>query len=121
MRYRQRGITLMGLILGSVVVIFAALLGMKLLPSYIEYFAIKKAINGIVLESRGRGAAVSDLRRAFDARQAIDDFAAVKASDLEITKEGNGFSVTAAYRKEVPLFANIGVYIEFVASASSSN
>jgi uncharacterized protein DUF4845 len=120
MRNRQRGITLMGLLAGSVVVIFVALLGMKLAPSYIEYFAIKKAVNGITHESRGGGSAVSDLRRAFDARAAIDDFTAVKATDLEITKEGNGYTVTAAYRKEVPLFANIGVYIEFTASASSN-
>jgi uncharacterized protein DUF4845 len=120
MRNRQRGITLMGLLLGSVVVIFAALLGMKLAPSYIEYFAIKKAVNGITLESRGRGSAISDLRRAFEARSAIDDFSSVKATDLEITKEGDGYAVTAAYRKEIPLFANIGVYIDFTASASSN-
>lgn len=119
MRNRQRGITLMGLLIGSVVVLFAALLAMKLLPSYIEYFAIKKAVNGITLESRGRGSAINDLRRAFDARAAIDDFKAVKASDLEINKEGDGFTVTAAYRKEVHLFHNIGVYIDFTATSSN--
>ena len=120
MRNRQRGITLMGLLLVSVVAIFVALLAMKLLPSYIEYFAIKKAINGITHESRSGGSAVNDLRRAFEARSAIDDFSSVKAADLEISKEGNGYSVSAAYRKEVPLFANIGVYIDFTASASSN-
>jgi hypothetical protein len=118
MRNGQRGITLMGLIIGSVVVLFAALLAMKLLPSYIEYFAIKKAVTGITMENRGRGSAVNDIRRAFEARSAIDDFKSVKASDLEISKEGDSFSVTAAYRKEVPLFANIGVYIDFVASSN---
>lgn len=117
MRYRQRGITLMGLIAGSVVLILVALLGMRLLPSYIEYFNIKKAVAGIALETRGRGGSVSDVRRAFDMRQAIDDFQSVKGSDLEISKEGNGFSITASYRKEVPLFANIGVYIDFSASS----
>lgn len=120
MRYRQRGITLMGLIMGSVGLILVALLGMRLLPSYIEYFSIKKAVTGIALENRGRGSAVADIRRAFDSRSAIDDFSSVKASDLEISKEGNGFSIVAAYRREIPLFANIGVYIDFVASSSSN-
>lgn len=119
MRYRQRGITLMGLITGSVVLIVVALLGMRLLPSYIEYFNIKKAVDGIALETRGRGGSVSDVRRAFDMRQAIDDFQSVKGSDLEISKVGNGFSIVASYRREIPLFANIGVYIDF--SASSGN
>ncbi|MNC98285.1 hypothetical protein D3C83_161980 [compost metagenome] len=70
------------------------------------------------MESRGRGSAATDLRRAFEMRAAVDDFKAVKASDLEINKEGNGYAVTAAYRKEVPLFANIGVYIDFIASSN---
>lgn len=120
MRYKQRGVTLMGLVVGSVVLILVALLGMRLLPSYIEYFNIKKAVSGIALESRGRGGSVSDVRRAFDMRQAIDDFQSVKGSDLEITKEGNGFSIIASYRREIPLFANIGVYIDFSAASSSN-
>ena len=120
MRNKQRGVTLTGLIAGSVVVIMVALLAMKLLPSYIEYFTIKKALAGIALESRGRGGAVTDIRRAFESRTAIDDIKSVNASDLEITKEGNGFSIVASYRREIPLFANIGVFIDFTAASSSN-
>jgi hypothetical protein len=118
MRTRQRGITLMGLIMGSFVLVLVALLAMRLLPSYIEYFSIKKAVVSISNEMRGRGASPNDVRRAFDARQAIDDFQAVKAADLEITKTGNDMQIVAAYRKEIPLFANIGIYIDFLASSS---
>ncbi|HSG74920.1 MAG TPA: DUF4845 domain-containing protein [Burkholderiales bacterium] len=118
MRARQRGITLMGLIMGSFVLVFVALLAMRLLPSYIEYFTIKKAVVSISNEMRGRGGSANDVRRAFDARQAIDDFKAVKAADLEITKVGNDVQIVAAYRKEIPLFANIGIYIDFVAESN---
>lgn len=118
MRARQRGITLLGLIVGSFVVVLVALLAMRLLPSYIEYFTIKKAVVSISNEMRGRGGSAADVRRAFDARQAIDDFKAVKAADLEITKVGNDVQIVAAYRKEVPLFANIGIYIDFVAESN---
>jgi hypothetical protein len=118
MRARQRGITLLGLIIGSFVLVFVALLAMRLLPSYIEYFTIKKALVSISNEMRGRSGSASDVRRAFDARQAIDDFEAVKASDLEITKQGNDVQIVAAYRKEIPLFANMGIYIDFVAESN---
>ncbi|MEO8716692.1 MAG: DUF4845 domain-containing protein [Burkholderiales bacterium] len=118
MRARQRGVTLMGLIVGSFVLVLVALLAMRLLPSYIEYFTIKKAVVSIANETRGRGGSVSDVRRSFDSRQAIDDFKAVRAADLEITKMGNEFQIVAAYRKEIPLFANIGIYIDFVASSN---
>lgn len=118
MRARQRGITLMGLIMGSFVLVFVALLVMRLLPSYIEYFTIKKAVVSISNEMRGRGGSANEVRRAFNSRQAIDDFKAVRAADLEITKMGNDFQIVAAYRKEVPLFLNIGFYIDFVASSN---
>jgi len=118
MRARQRGITLTGLIMGSFVLVFVALLVMRLLPSYIEYFTIKKAIVAISNETRGRGVQVSEVRRSFQNRSAIDNMTAVKASDLEITKVGNDFQIVAAYRKEIPLFANLGIYIDFVASSN---
>ncbi|MGH8708523.1 MAG: DUF4845 domain-containing protein [Burkholderiales bacterium] len=118
MRARQRGMTLMGLILGSFVLVFVALLVMRLLPSYIEYFTIKKAVVSISNEMRGRGGSANEVRRAFDNRRMIDDFKAVNSADLEITKLGNDFQIVAAYRKEIPLFANIGLHIDFVASSN---
>jgi type II secretory pathway component PulJ len=118
MRARQRGITLMGLIVGSVVLVFVALLGMRLLPSYLEYFTIKQALVAIGNEMRGRDAQVGDVRRAFDNRAVIDDIKSVGASDLVISKQGNSYAIDVAYRKEIPLFANIGVYIDFEASSN---
>lgn len=117
MRARQRGITLMGLIIGSVVLVLVALLFMRLLPSYIEYFTIKKAVVAISNEVKGRGVPVSEVRRAFQMRSAIDDIKAISHTDLEISRQGNDYLIAAAYRKEIPLFANIGVYIDFEASS----
>ena len=117
MRARQRGITLMGLIFGSFLLVLVALLAMRLLPSYIEYFTIKKAVVSIGHEMAGREASVTDVRRAFENRSAIDDIRSVKSTDLEISREGNGYYIAASYRREIPLFANIGVYIDFEVSS----
>lgn len=117
MRAAQRGITLLGLLVASVVLVFAALLFMRLLPSYIEYFTLKKTLVAISNEVRGRGVNVNEVRRAFENRSVIDDIKSVRASDLEITRVGNDYTLAASYRKEIPLFANIGVYIDFEASS----
>ncbi len=119
MRNRQQGITLMGLIIGAVVLIFVLLLAMKLVPSYIEYFAVKKALAGIAVDTRGRSVSVAEIRRAFENRANIDDINSVKPSDLEISKVGNDYVVSAAYRREIPLFANLGIYIDFAASSKN--
>jgi hypothetical protein len=115
---KQRGIGLWGLIFGLFLLIIVSLLAMKLTPSYLEFFAIQKALNGIAIERRGGGgASVNEIRKAFEARAAIDDFTAVKGADLEITKDGNDVLISAVYRKEVKLFGNIGIYIDFEASS----
>lgn len=114
MRKKQLGVSLGGLMAGAVILIALAMIGLKLTPSYIEFFAIKKAVNAIASEKAG-GASVAEIRKSFDARATIDDISSVKAADLEITKEGNQLVIAAHYRKEIPLVANVGVYIEFAA------
>ncbi len=114
MRNRQTGISLGGLLLGGFVLIFAALLGMKLAPSYIEYFNAKKAITGIAEGSQE--ASPADMRQSFANRSDIDDITSIKAADIEIVKEGGVPVLSFAYRKEIPLFSNVSVCIDFAAT-----
>ena len=44
---KQRGITLMGLIVACIVIVFVAIGGLKIAPAYIEYFKVKKAVKAI--------------------------------------------------------------------------
>ena len=116
MRNKQLGISLGGLMAGAAVLIVFAMIGMKMAPSYIEFFAVKKAVNALATETRG-GATVVEIRKNFDQRATIDDINTVKGSDLEITKDGGTVVISVGYRKEIPLFSNIGVYIDFRAAS----
>jgi hypothetical protein len=113
MRRRQSGVSLMALIFGFFVLVIVAIFGMKVVPSYLEYRAAKAAV-----EILGRtGGSPADIRRGWEGRAAIDDITTVTAKDLEITREGNQTVVGFAYRKEVPLFGNVGLYIDYAASS----
>jgi hypothetical protein len=113
MRTRQSGVTLMGLFITLFIIVVVALVGMKLIPAYIEYATAKGAIEAIARERNAQSP--QEVRRAFESRAAIDNISAVKGADLEISKEGGGMVIGFAYRKEVPLFSNVGVYIDFAA------
>ena len=113
MRNAQYGVSIMGLIAGLVVVIVLALFGMKVIPSYLEFRTIKTAIEIVAKQAQ----TPADVRRAFDARSAIDDFKSVKAADLEIQREGNEIVIAFAYRKEIQLFTGVGLYIDYAADS----
>jgi len=115
---RQRGVSLMGLIFGAVILIFVLLLGMKTLPPYLEYFTAKKHITQIAQEQRA--GTVGDVRRAWQLKTAIEDVPSVSDKDLEVTKDGGEIVISFAYRKEVPLFANVGVYMDFAATSKGT-
>ena len=117
--HKQTGVSLSGLLIALVILIVVGLVGLKVTPAYIEFFTAKKAIVAVALETKGAGG-VSELRRAFDRRAQIDSIEVVAGKDLEITKDGNDVVINFSYRKEVPLFSNLGIYFDFTASSKGS-
>ncbi len=110
---KQLGLSLTGLLIVSAVLVFVAIVGFKVAPSYIEYFTIKRVVNDIAMENRG--GSVKDVISAFNKRAQIDDIRSLRGNDLEVSKTGEGFEIRAEYSVVVPLFSNISAQIDFVA------
>jgi len=115
MRSKQTGVSLSGLIIVFVILIFLALLGFKIGPAVAEFMSAKNIIKVIAQEKRN--ASVAEIRKAWDQKTMIDEIKTISATDLEITKDGGDVVISIAYKKEVPLFANIGLYIDFAANS----
>jgi hypothetical protein len=114
---RQRGMSGIGIFVILVLVVFAAIIGMKVTPAYIEYFTIKKAIAAITQSGELRGGSVAEVRRAFENRANVDDITSVQPQDLEITKDGSEVVISFAYEKRIPLFYNVSLLIDFAGSS----
>jgi hypothetical protein len=113
MAKKQQGLSLLGLIAVLFVVIVVVLFAMKIIPSFLEFRTAKTAIELIAPAAQSP----ADARRAFENRAAIDDINTIQAKDLEITREGNQLVIAFAYRKEVPLFGPVGIYIDYAANS----
>src|SRR5689334_6636036 len=111
---KQRGLSLVGLILVLFVVVIVVLFAMKIVPSFIEYRSARGAIEAIAAQNLS---SAGEVRKAFELRSAIDGINTIKPTDLDITKEGSGLAISFAYRKEVPLFKGVGLYIDYTAHA----
>ena len=112
----QRGVTLIGMVVASIVIVIVAVLGLKVAPAYIEYFTVKKAI--VAIAQANSKATVGEVRTAFDRRSAIDNIDVIGPKDLDITKEGNDIVISFAYPKRIALFGNINLVIDFAASSN---
>jgi hypothetical protein len=112
---QQRGLSLIGLLMVSAVIVVVALIGFKLLPAYIEYFTVKRVITDIAFSPDLRGGGAREVR-GFQRRSTIDDITSIDARP-EVTKEGEGFTIIAAYQRCVPLLSNVSVCIDFEATA----
>ena len=109
---KQRGISLTGLIIGLAVLAFLAVMAAKLMPAYIEYFAVKK-IFASMEQAGDMKLSVREIRKSFDTRNAIEDVRSVKGDDLEIGKEAGETVVTATWAVKVPLVHNISACLDF--------
>ncbi len=112
---KQRGVALSGLMFWGIVFALAAILGMNVAPSYIEYFKIKKNIKA-TLSQVTPDSTVPEIRRTFE-RFAQVDTLSFKASELEISKDGGRVVIDFAYEKRIPLFGNVSLLIDYKGSS----
>ncbi|MBN9461784.1 MAG: DUF4845 domain-containing protein [Burkholderiales bacterium] len=110
-RRAQRGLSLIGLLVVAAVLVFAALLVMKVAPSAIEYRAIRSAISKI--ETSGTSG-VREVQTAFDRYAAIDDITSISGKDLLVEKRPDGATmISFRYEKRIPLFGPASLVIDY--------
>lgn len=97
LKSRQHGVTLTGLLLWSVVIIVITIFGMRLIPAYIEFAAVKRAMVATVSDPALKEAGISALRQGFNKRASIDDIKSVTGKDLVIEKQNNQVVMRASY------------------------
>lgn len=115
MKY-QRGVALSGLIFWGIVISLAAVLGMKVTPTTIEYYKILKDCKAVVAKM-SPDSTVADVRKAFDRFSEIDQFD-FDSKQLDISKDGGKIVIEFAYEKRIPLFWNVSLLIDYKGSTA---
>ncbi len=116
--YRQRGMSFVGFILIFAVVALFGLVLLRVFPSQMDAWAVKKILASMSVSEEVKTGTVKDIRDSFDRRAMVDNVNSIKGSDLEITKENNEVIVLAAWQQRVPLFGNYTLLIDYSMSTS---
>lgn len=97
-RQRQRGLTFFGLLFVGILLAFAGVVVAQVVPTYIEYLAVQKAV-----KKAADGSTVAEVRILFDKAAQIDDITSISGKDLDIGKQGDKVVVSFDYVREIPL------------------
>ena len=116
-RYRQQGISLVGLIVVLAALGFIGVLGLKIVPTYTEYRAIQNAI--VTAKSIG-GNSVVEIQKAFDASATTGYISSISGRDLVIGKENGEMEVSFAYEKKIPLVGPASLLLEYQGTTAKS-
>jgi hypothetical protein len=114
--HKQQGLGFIGLVFVFAVVAVVLLLGLKLVPVYLEFFSVKKVMAAMAQGEEVKSGTVTDIRKSFDRRAVIDNIQGVSGADLEIAKDAGETVVVATGQHRVVLFTGYTLLVDFSVS-----
>ena len=112
MQGRQRGMTVLGILVVIIVVGAWVYAGIRLVPKYLEYMRIASTLEKVKEEYESNpGSTEFMLRKAIERHFDIEMVTVIDVRDIEIKRESGAFSVRANYT--VPLVYNISFLLTF--------
>jgi len=123
MQRNTRGITLIGFVFLLGIAGFFGYLVMRLLPMYVEYFGVLKAMEMVKNEPGSAQKSLEEVRREMMLKfntQYVDE-ADVPPQAIQIRREGGAATLRVAYEKRVPFIYNIDLVATFDKSVNLSN
>ncbi|MCW8407799.1 DUF4845 domain-containing protein [Legionella sp. PATHC035] len=116
---KQHGMTFIGTLLTVVVLVMAAVVIMRIIPVYLQYYSVLKSVKGLntIPPSTLTGDPVADvnvLKSTLDKRLDINGVESLKENQLSIEPLGaNKFRVKLKYQVIKPLVYNMSLLFDF--------
>ena len=111
----QRGISMIGFLFVALVVVVVAIVGFRMVPSYVEYFTIQSAVEKSLRDAPDLTPQV--IRKSFDKYIAADYIDSVTANDLVVVKEGNVITASVSWQKQLHMVGNVSLLLDFDVAA----
>lgn len=115
--HRQRGISLIGLILVIAILGAIGLLAAKVLPTAIEYRAILTAIDHAKKDGGDNVKAIQD---SFNKSAEVGYIDSLTGRDLVIDRSGGEVEISFAYEKKIPLVGPASLLLEYEGSTAKA-
>ena len=107
----QRGLSMIGFLFVALVVVVVAIVGFRMVPSYVEYFTIQSAVEKSLKDAPDPTPPV--IRRSFEKYIAADYIDSISANDLVVLKEGNVITASVSWQKQLHMVGNVSLLLDF--------
>jgi type II secretory pathway pseudopilin PulG len=115
-RKSQRGISLSGLIFVVAIIGLLVTFGMRVVPSYIEFKAVKNAI----ALAKATGGSVQEMRTSFDKNADVTYITSIGGRDLQFARDSGKVEISFAYEKRLPIAGPVSLVIDYAGTTDPS-
>ena len=109
----QAGLTILGFMLVAAVVIIFAMVGFRVVPSYIEYYSVKKSLDDTMRSGTVEPSNLVAFRSELARRLQTSYVENVKANDAIVQRVGNQITAELAWERRLHMFGNAYILLEF--------
>jgi len=113
MRGKQRGMTLIGFVIGLIVSCFFAYMGMVLGPAYNEYFSVRKSMNFVAANTTPTTSDKNMIARMLNKQFNVGYVESVTGRDVQLIREKTGNVILMEYEVRKGFAYNIDFIIKF--------
>lgn len=114
-RFHSRGITLIGFVIVLCVLGLFAYAAMRLVPVYVEYNGVSKAMDMVAKEPGASNKTLDQIRQDLGLKFSIQyvDEKSVPPSAIRVVRQGGGVTLNIAYQRRLPFIANVDLLVSF--------
>jgi hypothetical protein len=113
MRRHQRGATFLGMVVILAILGSALYAGIRLVPVYLEYTKVARALEQVRDESSANDTSVQMIRNALERHWDVEDIESIGWKEVAIRKTSDGYEIEADYTVERPFAANVYLLTKF--------
>jgi hypothetical protein len=117
--YKQRGMTLGGLIVLLMFLLFFVYVAFRTVPAYIDYWQVQHVMENTLTPLSGEKLTAREVRDRFTKELRLNNITTVSAGDLEVEPTQEGYHLIVEYSVKKPLWRQISLVMDFKAERQS--
>lgn len=110
---QQQGLGMLSGILVIGVALFFGMIGLKIVPVYLEAYSVRSVLESMADDSTLRDKGIRELQQIFHKRLKINGVYSFKADAFKLTKDKNVLRASTDYQVIEPVIGNVSILMTF--------